>query len=195
MDYGVGNLLSLKYALEKVGFNSIIDLSPSELRKADAIFFPGVGNFSTASKKLEPIKEEILESVGDDMPVFGICLGMQLFFSESEEANGRGLAILQGKNVQLPNFVKVPQMGWNTLHIVRQNELFEEINEQSYVYFVHSYYPVPTNTDIVCAETTYGKTFASAVARQNIYGTQFHPEKSGESGLRILRNFVKIVKR
>ena len=120
---------------------------------------------------------------------------MQLFFPESEEGEGEGLALFQGKNVQLPNFVKVPHMGWNTLRIIRQNELLEDVQDESYVYFVHSCYPVPIDKDIICAETTYGTTFASAIAKQNIYGTQFHPEKSDKSGLRILKNFVKIVKR
>jgi len=185
----------LKHALEKVGFNSIIGASPSQLKEADAIALPGVGNFSAALKNLGPLKEEIRELAKDGIPVLGICLGMQLFFPESEEGEGEGLALFQGKNVQLPNFVKVPHMGWNTLRIIRQNELLEDVQDESYVYFVHSCYPVPIDKDIICAETTYGTTFASAIAKQNIYGTQFHPEKSDKSGLRILKNFVKIVKR
>jgi glutamine amidotransferase len=166
-----------------------------QLEHADAIVLPGVGNFSAVSKNLEPFKEKILELIRDGLPVLGVCLGMQLFFPESEEGKGRGLAFFQGKNVQLPNFVKIPHMGWNTLSIIRRNELLEDIQNESYVYFAHSYYPVPTCRNIICSETTYGITFASAIAKQNVYGTQFHPEKSGESGLRILRNFVKIVER
>jgi len=185
----------LKRALEKVGFNSIIRSSPSQLKEADAIVLPGVGNFSAALKNLGPLREEIRERVRGGIPVLGICLGMQLFFPESEEGEGIGLALCQGKNVLLPSFVKVPHMGWNTLRIVRQNELLEDIQNESYVYFVHSCYPVPMDKDIICAETTYGITFASATAKQNVYGTQFHPEKSDAVGLRVLRNFVRIVKR
>jgi len=185
----------LKRALEKVGFNSIIGSSPLQLKEADAIVLPGVGNFSAALKNLGSFKEEIRELVKGGIPVLGICLGMQLFFPESEEGEGIGLALFQGKSVQLPSFVKVPHMGWNTLRIVKQNELLEDIQDESYVYFVHSCYPVPMDKDIICAETAYGITFASAIAKQNVYGTQFHPEKSGELGLRVLKNFVGIVGR
>jgi len=185
----------LKRALEKVGFNSIIGSSPLQLKEADAIVLPGVGNFSAALKNLGSLKEEIRELVRGGIPVLGICLGMQLFFPESEEGEGIGLALFQGKNVQLPSFVKVPHMGWNTLRIVKQNELLEGISDESYVYFVHSCYPVPMDKDIICAETTYGITFSSAIAKQNVYGTQFHPEKSDELGLRIVKNFVRIVER
>jgi len=166
-----------------------------QLENADAVVLPGVGNFSAGSKNIEPFKEKILELSAEGLPILGVCLGMQLFFPESEEGEGKGLALFEGKNVWLPSSVKVPHMGWNTLHIIRQNKLLEGIQEEAYFYFVHSCYPVPANKNIVCAETAYGVTFASVVAKQNIYGTQFHPEKSGESGLRILRNFIAIVKR
>jgi glutamine amidotransferase len=195
IDYGVGNLFSLRCALEKVGVNSIIGSTPLQLKDADAIVLPGVGNFSAASRKLGPIKEEIVELVRSGVPFLGICLGMQLFFPESEEGKGIGLALFQGKNNRLPSSVKVPHMGWNTIRIVRQNEILEGVQDDSYVYFVHSCYPVPMEKDMICAETTYGTTFASAIAKQNVYGTQFHPEKSGETGLRVLRNFVGIVER
>ncbi|MGQ9551597.1 MAG: imidazole glycerol phosphate synthase subunit HisH [Candidatus Bathycorpusculaceae bacterium] len=195
IDYGVGNLFSLKCALQKVGFNSKIRFSSPQLKDADALILPGVGNFSAASEKLGPVKGEIIERVKKGIPIFGICLGMQLFFSKSEEGEGEGLALFQGENVRLPNDVKVPHMGWNTLRIVRQSEILDGISNESYVYFVHSLYPVPLDKDIVCAETEYGAVFASAIAKQNIYGTQFHPEKSGKTGLRILRNFAGVVKR
>ena len=185
----------MKHALEKVGFNSTTKSSPSRLKEADAIVLPGVGNFSAALKNLEPLKEEICDIAKDGIPVLGICLGMQLFFPESEEGEGEGLAFFQGKSVQLPSSVKVPHMGWNTLHIVKQNELLEGVQDESYVYFVHSLYPVPMDKDIICAETTYGTTFASAIVKPNIYGTQFHPEKSDKLGLRILKNFFEITKR
>jgi glutamine amidotransferase len=122
-------------------------------------------------------------------------LGLQLYFEASEEGPGEGLAFFKGKDVRLTGPVKVPHMGWNTLRKVKQNELFDGVADGSYVYFVHSLYPVPADKDIVCTETEYAQTFTSAVARKNIYGTQFHPEKSGDVGLNILKNFAKAVAR
>lgn len=181
--------------MKKVGFNSSIVSSPSKLKEADALFLPGVGNFSAASQNLKPYKSEIVDFAESGIPLLGICLGMQLFFTESMEGRGKGLNLFEGKVVNLPSFVKIPHMGWNTLHIVKHNELLDGANQESFVYFVHSYYPAPLNKDIIVAETTYGVTFASIVAERNVYGTQFHPEKSGETGMRILKNFFKIIKR
>jgi imidazole glycerol-phosphate synthase subunit HisH len=194
-DYGAGNLLSLKVALEKVGLNVKIGSTAQALKKADAIALPGVGNFSAATNKLQTVKEQIVEAVANGVPVLGICLGLQLFFEKSEEGAGRGLALFKGKNVWLPQSVKVPQMGWNTLRIVKQNGLFDGVDDESYVYFVHSLYPVPLDKDLICTETDYGTTFASAVACKNVFGTQFHPEKSGDIGLKILKNFARTIKK
>jgi glutamine amidotransferase len=194
-DYGVGNLLSLKCALEKVGLNATIGVSAQQLKKADAIALPGVGSFSAAISKLDAAKETLLDAVENGTPLIGICLGLQLFFPESEEGPGRGLALFEGKNVRLRGAVKVPHMGWNTLRLVKQNALFDGVADGSYVYFVHSLYPVPTDKAIVATETEYGTTFTSAIASKNVFGTQFHPEKSGDIGLKILENFAKIVKR
>jgi len=194
-DYGVGNLLSLKCALEKVGLEASIGTSKKELAEADAIALPGVGAFTAAATKLDAVKETLKSKVEEGTPLLGICLGLQLFFEESEEGPGSGLALFKGRTIRLPDTVKVPHMGWNTLNIVKQNELFEGIAEGSYVYFVHSLYPVPADKSIVCTQTEYGTTFTSAVASKNIYGTQFHPEKSGDLGLRILKNFAKEVVR
>lgn len=194
-DYGVGNLLSLKTALEKVGLNTIIGTTAQELAKADAIALPGVGSFTAAASKLGLVKETLQTKIKDGTPLLGVCLGLQLFFETSEEGPGRGLAFFKGKNVQLPKTVKVPHMGWNTLNIVRQNELFDGVAKGTYVYFVHSLYPVPKDKTIICTNTQYGNTFTSAIASKNSYGTQFHPEKSGDVGLKILRNFAKIVAR
>jgi glutamine amidotransferase len=194
-DYGVGNLLSLKCALEKAGLDTSIGTSAQQLAKADAIALPGVGNFSAAVTKLDAAKETLINKVEDGTPLLGICLGLQLFFEESEEGPGNGLALFKGKTVRLPNTVKVPHMGWNTLNIIKQNELFNGVKEDSYVYFVHSLYPVPVDKTIVCTQTEYGTTFTSAIASKNIYGTQFHPEKSGDLGLLILKNFAKAVVR
>ncbi len=194
-DYGVGNLLSLKCALEKAGLDASIGTSAQELANADAIALPGVGNFSAAATKLGAVKETLINKVEDGTPLLGICLGLQLFFEESEEGPGNGLALFKGKTVRLPSTVKVPHMGWNTLNMVKQNELFNGIAEGSYVYFVHSLYPVPVDKTIVCTQTEYGTTFTSAVATKNVYGTQFHPEKSGDIGLKILKNFAKVMVR
>ena len=194
-DYGVGNLLSLKTALEKSGLEAGIGTSAKELAEADAIALPGVGAFTPAAAKLDAIRDTLVKRVEEGAPVIGICLGLQLFFDESEEGPGNGLALFKGKTVQLPRTVKVPHMGWNTLNITKQNELFDDVADESYVYFVHSLYPVPADKSIVCTQTQYGTTFTSAVASKNIYGTQFHPEKSGDIGLRILKNFAKTIVR
>jgi glutamine amidotransferase len=194
-DYGVGNLLSLKCALEKVGLNAKIGVSAQQLKKADAIALPGVGSFSAAITKLDAVKDTLLTAVDSGTPLIGICLGLQLFFPESEEGPGTGLSLFEGKNVRLRGEVKVPHMGWNTLRLVKQNPLFDGVADESYVYFVHSLYPVPTDEEIVVAETEYGTTFTSAIVSKNVFGTQFHPEKSGDIGLKILKNFAKIVKR
>jgi glutamine amidotransferase len=194
-DYGVGNLLSLKCALEKVGLGAKITVSPRQLSSADAIALPGVGNFSAAITKLDAVKETLLAAAESGTPLIGICLGLQLFFPESEEGPGKGLALFEGKAVRLTGEVKVPHMGWNTLRIVKPSAFFEGVADGSYVYFVHSLYPVPADKGIVAAETDYGTTFTSAIASGNVFGTQFHPEKSGDVGLKILENFAKIVRR
>jgi glutamine amidotransferase len=195
IDYGMGNLLSLKFALEKAGLTAKIAAPTQQLKNADAIALPGVGNFSAAAKALEPVKDTLVDTVKNGTPVLGICLGMQLFFEKSEEGPGEGLAFFEGKDVRLAGPVKVPHMGWNSLRMVRQSELFDGIVDGAYVYFVHSLYPVPVDKEIVCTETEYAATFASAIACGNIYGTQFHPEKSGDVGLRILKNFARLVAR
>jgi glutamine amidotransferase len=194
-DYGVGNLLSLRTALEKAGLTATIGTTAADLAEADAIALPGVGSFTAALERLGTVKEALQTKVSEGTPLLGICLGMQLFFESSEEGPGDGLAYFEGRVKQLPGTVKVPHMGWNTLNIAKPNELLDGIAEGTYVYFVHSLYPVPTDPSIVITKTEYGTTFTSAVADNNIYGTQFHPEKSGDVGLRILKNFAKIVVR
>jgi len=192
-DYGVGNLLSLKTALEKVGLEATIGTTSVDLAEADAIALPGVGSFTAAASKIDAVKETLQTKIDEGTPLLGICLGLQLFFESSEEGPGTGLGFFEGRNLQLPKTVKVPHMGWNTLNIVKSNELFDGILEGTYVYFVHSLYPEPKGKSIVCTTTEYGTTFTSAVADKNIYGTQFHPEKSGDAGIKILRNFAKIM--
>ncbi|MGD6933123.1 MAG: imidazole glycerol phosphate synthase subunit HisH [Candidatus Bathyarchaeia archaeon] len=194
-DYGVGNLLSLKCALEKAGLEVSIGTTSADLEKADAVALPGVGSFTPAAQKLECVKETIQNKVVEGTPLLGICLGLQLFFEESEEGPGAGLGFFKGKIVRLQGDLKIPHMGWNTINMTKSCELFDGIKEDTFVYFVHSLFPAPTDESIVCTKTTYGTTFASAVAGKNVYGTQFHPEKSGDVGLQILRNFAKIVTR
>jgi glutamine amidotransferase len=194
VDYGIGNLFSLRLALQNVGFDATVSSSKEKLQNAELMVLPGVGNFSVASMNLEPLRETILERVADGVPILGICLGMQLIFSRSQEGEGRGLDILAGSSIRLPNHVKTPHMGWNTLNIVRQSRLLEGVENESYVYFVHSYYPDPAAEDVKVAETVYGTTFTSVVELRNIFGTQFHPEKSGLTGSRILRNIFEKTK-
>ncbi len=195
VDYGVGNLLSLKFALEKTGLTPKIAPPTKALKNADAIALPGVGNFSAAAKSLESVREELIEIANAGTPVLGICLGLQLYFEASEEGEGEGLAFFKGKNVRLSGPVKVPHMGWNTLQIINDNDLIDGVNDGAYVYFVHSLYPVPAEEKIICTKTEYSTVFTSTVVSRNIYGTQFHPEKSGNIGLQILKNFAKQVKR
>lgn len=194
-DYGVGNLLSLKTALAKAGLSVTIGTTAADLAEADAIALPGVGSFTAALERLHTVKATLQTKVSEGTPILGICLGLQLFFESSEEGPGAGLAFFKGNVVTLPKTVKVPHMGWNTLNIVRQNELFNGIAEGTFVYFVHSLYPVPKDPRIIITKTEYGTTFTSAVAQKNIYGTQFHPEKSGDIGLKILKNFANLVVR
>ncbi len=195
VDYGVGNLLSLKFALEKAGLKAKIATQSQKFKEADAIALPGVGNFTAAAKALNSVKQELVDAVEAGTPILGICLGLQLYFEASEEGPGEGLAFFKGKNVRLTGQVKIPHMGWNTIQKVEQNELFDGVADDSYVYFVHSLYPVPADKEIICTQTEYAQTFTSAVASKNIYGTQFHPEKSGDVGLQILKNFAQIVSR
>lgn len=192
----MGNLFSIKCSLERVGFSiNICSNAQHELERADAIILPGVGNFKAGAENLLRIGDRLVELILDGRPVLGICLGMQLFFEESEESPGRGLSILSGKVVKLPSYVRVPHMGWNNLEIVSPSEILDGVGATDYFYFAHSYHAVPQNRNIISAETIYGVKFASLIAEKNIFGVQFHPEKSGKSGEKIIENFMRIVKR
>ena len=194
LDYGIGNLFSIKHSLQKIGLNVEVTSSIKGY-EYDGIVLPGVGNFKAGAKSLGPLREDIIRLTGSGVPLLGICLGIQLLFEESQESSGGGLALLRGKIIRLPKDVKTPHMGWNNLHIIADNEILDGIDEKDYFYFVHSYYARPVDRSVIVAETEYGIRFASVVAEGNIYGTQFHPEKSGRSGCRILRNFMMIMKR
>jgi glutamine amidotransferase len=196
VNYGVGNLRSIKRGLEKSGAQVQITHNPTELRKSDAIVLPGVGAFAPAVKNLVPITDVVKETVENGKPILGVCLGLQLLFTRSSEGGStRGLDFIFGDVVKLPESVKIPQMGWNTLDLAKAHMLLEGVKDHSYVYFVHSYYPRPSDSKVIVATTEYGVRFPSMVAKKNLFATQFHPEKSSKTGLTILKNFVGIVKR
>lgn len=191
---GVGNLYSLKSAIEKLGGKAVIGLNAKLLDYVDAIILPGVGSYDGALKRIKDVKEELIERIRLGVPTLGICLGYQLLFEKSEEGRGKGLGIFKGEVVRLPNTVKIPHIGWNTLENIKHSPLTEGVREGSYVYFVHSYYPKPKEP-IVLAETLYGIIFPSVSGKGNVFGVQFHPERSGSVGLRFLLNFLRVVKR
>jgi glutamine amidotransferase len=196
VNYGVGNLRSVKRGIEKSGAKVLVTRNSKDLIASDAIVLPGVGAFAEAVKNLSPLSGVLTQLVEDGKPLFGICLGLQLLFTRSYEGGFTdGLNLISGEIVKLPNGVKIPQMGWNTIEIVRPHPLLEGVQNNSYVYFVHSYIAQPSRQEVTVATTEYGVKFPSMVARQNVFATQFHPEKSSKTGLVILRNFVKIVKR
>jgi glutamine amidotransferase len=193
VDYGVGNLRSVQKGLSLKGVDAVVTSDEEALRGCDAYVLPGVGAFRDAMDRLSPLKDLLLDSL-DDKPVLGICLGMQLFFEESEEGGlHEGLGIMGGRVIRLPDTVKVPQMGWNRVEILKESRLMRGIDSGEYFYFVHSYYAVPEE-DVTVATTHYGAEIPAVVEKGNALATQFHPEKSGESGLKILENFVSLVR-
>lgn len=195
VDYGAGNLFSLKKGLERGGVEAkVVDRFARRMGFAGVIL-PGVGNFGSAVRALEASREELVKAVETGLPFLGICLGAQLIFERSEEDEGRGLTLLEGDVIRLPATVKVPHMGWNTLEIVRRCEFLEGVEDNAWVYFVHSYYPRVKDETAVAVATEYGVKFPAVVAKRNIFGTQFHPEKSGGVGLRMLNNFIDICRR
>ncbi|MBQ4347663.1 MAG: imidazole glycerol phosphate synthase subunit HisH [Firmicutes bacterium] len=192
VDYGMGNLRSVQKAFEYLGFEATITRSEHVLQHADKILLPGVGAFEHAMRELKRhgLDERINYEVAKGKPLLGICLGMQLLFDVSYE-NGvhNGLGILPGEIVRIPApRVKVPQVGWNSLKISKREPLFAGLPEEPYVYFVHSYY-LQTKANVVSATTFYGDELAVAAQRDNVFALQFHPEKSGDIGLQILKNF------
>ena len=196
MNYGVGNLRSIRRGLEKSGAAVKITHSPTDLLSSDAIVLPGVGAFAPAVKNMAPIADVVVEAMKNGKTILGVCLGLQLLFTESSEGGSvKGLDFISGEIVKLPDTVKTPQMGWNTLNIEQSHPLLDGVKDGSYVYFVHSYYPKPIDSGVVLATTEYGVRFASMIAKKNMLATQFHPEKSSKTGLTMLKNFVRIVKR
>lgn len=194
IDYGMGNLGSVKNALLKLGYEAIITSQPDDIIQAEKVILPGVGAFADAIGNIRNlgIDTAIAEVVRREIPFLGICLGMQLLFTESYE-NGihKGLDVIPGRveKFRLPGMYKVPQIGWNSIAINPASQLLASIQSGSYFYFVHSYYVVPEEEAVVAARTEYGVIFVSALEQGRVFATQFHPEKSSERGLKILRNF------
>jgi glutamine amidotransferase len=191
-DYGAGNLYSIRVALQKEGVTPSLTKTGEGMEDADAIVLPGVGSFDQAARKLP--MERTRDVVRSGKPVMGICLGLQLFYASSEEGREGGLGLFRGKVRRFPSSVKVPQIGWNTLSIGRTGELSEGLDEGSWVYYVNSFVPDAEGPSVE-ATSEYGVEYPAIVSRRNVYGTQFHPEKSGAVGRRVLQNFIGAVRR
>lgn len=195
VDYGMGNLRSVQKGFEKVGASAVVSRDLVEIRNAGHLVLPGVGAFPECMRNLNRLNlvEPILEVIEKGRPFLGICLGLQLLFYESEEFGyHEGLRIIPGKVKAFDRNMglKIPHMGWNEVYFRKETPIFRGIDDGSFFYFVHSYYVDPDETEDVAAETEYGVTFTCAVHRDNVFATQFHPEKSQENGLRILKNFA-----
>jgi glutamine amidotransferase len=197
VDYGMGNLRSVQKGFEKVGHEAIVTDNPAQVASAGKVVLPGVGAFEDAIAELRrrELVEPVVAAIQSGKPFLGICLGLQLLFEVSHE-NGRheGLGVLKGEVVrfELPPEYSVPHMGWNQLAIRRRAPVLEGIAEGTYFYFVHSYYVVPEDFTVIAAETDYGEPFCSMIWRENVFATQFHPEKSQADGLRMLKNFAEL---
>ncbi len=195
VDFGAGNLHSVSRAVVNAGTRPLVTSNPSYLDDAEAVIVPGVGAAADTMSNLRAsgFVEPIRDYIASGRPFLGVCMGQQALFEVSEEGGEHEcLGILPGRVVRFSNGLKVPHMGWNQVRIVKQHPIFEGVDDGSYFYFVHSYYPQPADPDVVIGETEYGVAFASVIARDNIVATQFHPEKSGEAGLRMYANFLKI---
>ena len=197
IDYDAGNIKSVEKALQKLGAEVVITKDPETILRADKVILPGVGAFGDAMANLKKygLVEVIREVVAKGTSFLGICLGLQLLFEHSDETPGvEGLGILKGEVLRIPECgdLKIPHMGWNSLHLQNNGRLFRGLPEQSYVYFVHSYYLKAEEEGIVKATTEYGVTIHASVEKDNVFACQFHPEKSSDVGLQILRNFVEL---
>lgn len=197
IDYDAGNLKSVEKALAYLGEEAVITRDRGEILSADRVILPGVGAFGDAMEKLRlyELDKVVRQVVERGIPLLGICLGLQLLFEGSEESEGMsGLGILKGKILRIPDTpgLKIPHMGWNSLDIKPGTRLFEGMKQGVYVYFVHSYYLKADQEDVVAASVEYGTHIHAAVEWRNVYACQFHPEKSGQTGLGILRNFLRI---
>ncbi|WP_190808642.1 imidazole glycerol phosphate synthase subunit HisH [Flagellimonas sp. S3867] len=188
IDYGAGNIQSIKFAIRRLGYDAVLSDKVEEIQNADKVIFPGVGEASSAMQKL---RVSGLDKLVPELrqPVLGICLGMQLMCNSSEEGNTDGLGIFDLDVVRFPNTVKVPQIGWNQIEDLK-SDLFKEVQDKSYIYLVHSFYAPKGENTIAVSE--YALPYSAALQKNNFYGTQFHPEKSGMVGERILQNFLDL---
>ena len=198
IDYGAGNIQSVSKALAHIGCEAFITRDKDKILKADGAVLPGVGSFGDTMDTMNEygIKDTVIEYTNSGKPFLGICLGLQLLFPKSEESpDAKGLGIFDGSITKIPSGegLKIPHIGWNSLDIKKGDGLFKGIGKNPYVYFVHSYFLNASDKSIVSAQTEYGVTIDAAVEKGNVFATQFHPEKSGETGLKILRNFADIV--
>ncbi|MGC9517323.1 MAG: imidazole glycerol phosphate synthase subunit HisH [Methanomicrobiales archaeon] len=191
IDYGTGNLKSIRNGFLKIGKEAKITNNINEIEKAEFLVLPGVGAFGLAMKNIKKFETVIIDHINEDKPFLGVCLGLQLLFTKSQESKGiKGLDVFPGEVVRLPTGMKIPHMGWNNLNIRGNCPLLKDIGND-YVYFVHSYHVKPEDDNIIAATVDYGVEITAAVCKDNIFATQFHPEKSGETGLKILKNFTK----
>lgn len=197
IDYGMGNLFSIYNGLKRVYDRPrVITLDNiHDMVAVEGVIVPGVGAFDDCIQNLEPFFESLLAVVESGVPVLGICIGMHILFDASEEGKEKGLGLVPGEVVRLPPNVRVPHMGWNNLHLQRHSELLEGITDADYFYFVHSYYCVPIEDDATVATVEYGVELAAVVNKDNVYGVQFHPEKSSKKGLQVLSDFVRLCRR
>jgi len=194
-DYGAGNIFSLKTSLEKVGATVDVITNFDKPNEYSGLLLPGVGNFDPAINSIRDFsKTQFLDYVGD-VPVLGICLGMEMYFEKSEEGKEKGLGVMDGEVIILPNSMKVPHMGWNDLEIKKPGKLLEGVENGSWVYFVHSYRVKPDSNDIITAESDYGIKVPAVVEQDNFFGTQFHPEKSSSVGKIMIKNFLGVCKK
>ncbi|MBI5046284.1 imidazole glycerol phosphate synthase subunit HisH [Candidatus Micrarchaeota archaeon] len=198
IDYGAGNIRSIENAVKKLGQSTIVTSNLSDLASAEKIILPGVGAFA-CTENLGKLKKSIIDEIKKGKPILGICLGMQMLFEESEESPGiRGLAVFKGNVRKLRSdcltsgCLKLPQIGWNSIKQTAESPLLKGITTEDYFYFVNSYVVDPVDRSIVAATSEYGETFCSVVSSGNIFGTQFHPEKSGKVGLKLIQNFIEL---
>lgn len=197
IDYDAGNIKSVEKALLSLGEEPVITRDKEQILNADKVILPGVGAFGDAMQKLKEygMDKVIHEVVAKETPLLGICLGLQLLFERSDEAPGvEGLGVLNGEILRIPDMegLKIPHMGWNSLRLINDGRLFRGLDDESYVYFVHSYYLKATDERIVKATTEYSTLIHAAVEQGNVFACQFHPEKSSDTGLHILKNFVEL---
>ncbi len=192
VDYGASNTLSIRWALERVGFEVSSTSDRQQLLSCDAIVIPGVGHFGQASRRLMSLRQTLVDAIESGTPLLGICLGLQILFEDSEESAEPGLALLNGNVVRLTGVPKTPHNGWNELAIKRETALLRGVEEGTRVYFVHSYHVIPEDPEVITAVTDYGQQLVAAVQCENVFGTQFHPEKSGRVGSQILQNFYQM---